>query len=227
MILSFHHPVLLLRFFGFLGLFAAIPSLASLEFETTSKSFKCHPLQASETLEFNFTNTGSAPVTILELKPGCGCTSGKVDKKTYAPGEAGRIHLTFDLSKRLGAQRKGIAVLTDGSPKKGIPLYISTTIPKTYAPSVRRLTWASGEERTPKSCILRSEHKNPFPLEKAVALREGIKVDLKPIRAGYEYELTVKPDPGLEGVLIPIKIHPQKPEGMGQVRLFTIYALVK
>jgi len=52
-------------------------------------------------------------------------------------------------------------------------------------------------------------------------------VELKIIRDGYEYELIVKTSADLKSILIPIIIHPAKPEALDKVKTFTIYALVK
>lgn len=200
-------------------------AVAGLEWKTTTQEVTVHPLQASATLEFGFTNTGDEPVTILELKPDCGCLLGKVDKQTIEPGESGTVRVTFDLQGRVGDQRKGIAVATDDHPDKPIKLYVSTTIPKVYAISPERLTWVGGQ-REPQSFSLVNVSKTPYRLEKAVSSQNGISIELKPMREGFEYELIVTPDPKLGKTLVPIIIYPEKPEGMDEVRTFTVYALV-
>ena len=214
-------------FVFFLCSFEAIPSFASLEWETTSKNITVHPLQTSATIEYNFINISSDSVTIIELKPSCGCTSGSVDKVTYAPTESGTVYLTFNLEKREGAQRKGISIKTSDSPTKPVMLYVSTNIHPTYKFSVKRLTWVAGENRAPKSCRITNAHEASFRLAKAVPAREGVEVELKPIREGYEYELVVTPSLDLKNTLIPISIHPEIPDGLTKVRIFTIYALLK
>lgn len=224
--LWFNSPAHLLFLLSLCSL-AAIPSFADLEWQSTSKSFTVHPLQASQAIGFPFTNTGSEPITILKLQPGCGCLSGTVEKKEYAVGESGIIHVTFNLEKRLGAQRKGIAVKTSDNPKKPTTLYVGTSIPKTYTSSVKRLIWSAGEEHAAKSCRLTNHHKDPFRLIKAVPAREDVKLELKPIREGYEYELIVQPSASLKNVVIPIRIHPEIPEGLDKVKTFTVYALLK
>lgn len=211
----------------FMCLFVVNSLFAGLDWEGTSKSIQVHPLQATETVEFSFTNTGSDPVTILELKPGCGCITGKVDKKEYAPGEAGVVQVCFDMEKRQGAQRKGVAVKTSDAPDKPVTLYVSTTIPKTYMTPVKRLTWANGEERYAKIFCINNAHKDPFKLVKSIPAREGVTVELKLIKEGYEYELIVTPSPDLKNVIIPIEIIPECPVGVDKVKTFTVYALLK
>lgn len=217
-----------LSFLCFLCTFVVNSGFSALEWQTTSKNITVHPLQASAIIDFPFTNTGPDSITILELKPGCGCTSGSVEKKEYAPGESGVIHVTFNLEKRLGAQRKGISVKTSEDSKKSTTLYVSTSIPKTYAPSVKRLIWKSGEERKRKSCRITNAHKDPFRLVKSVPVRDGLEIELKPIREGYEYELIVQPtSTDLKNILIPITIHPEIPDGLDKTKTFTVYALLK
>ena len=45
---------------------------------------------------FGFRNTGAEPVTITKLEPSCGCLQPKIEKTTYAPGEAGTFYLRSD-----------------------------------------------------------------------------------------------------------------------------------
>lgn len=42
---------------------------------------------------FGFTNRSSREVTILELRPSCGCLQPRLDKKTFAPNESGEFWL--------------------------------------------------------------------------------------------------------------------------------------
>lgn len=51
---------------------AANPSIAGLTWDTTSKTIEVHPLQASETLYFRFSNDGSDAIEIVELDKGSG-----------------------------------------------------------------------------------------------------------------------------------------------------------
>jgi hypothetical protein len=36
--------------------------------------------------KYRFSNTGTYPVTIIEVQPSCGCTTVQLAKKEYAPG---------------------------------------------------------------------------------------------------------------------------------------------
>lgn len=217
----------LINLCSFFSLFVASTSLAALEWKTTTQKIEVHPLQVSAVVPFEFTNTGDKPVTITKLKPNCGCITGEVDKKTYDPGESGSVDVVFNLIGRQGTQHKGIAVTTDAQPTKPVQLYIDTVVPKSYTPSVKRIVWASGEDHAPKTIRLTNSSRSAFPLEKALPSTDGVAVELKMIRDGFEYDLVITPEAGLTRTLVPIIIHPAKPDGMDEVRTYTVYALVK
>jgi len=42
-----------------------------------------------------FTNTGKTPVSVLDIKPSCGCVATSLEKFDYAPGESGEIKNNF------------------------------------------------------------------------------------------------------------------------------------
>src|SRR5690606_17831127 len=65
---------------------------------------------------FTFTNAGEEPVTILSVLTGCGCTVAKLEKKTYAPGEAGRLDVTFAPEGKGGTHTKYITVRSAPAP---------------------------------------------------------------------------------------------------------------
>ena len=65
------------------------------------------------TVSYLFRNTGSGPLTITQVKPACGCTVPELAKKTYMPGEAGSLDVTFDPKGKKGALARSITIFTD------------------------------------------------------------------------------------------------------------------
>lgn len=208
-----------------LSLFAAQHSVAGLRWETTSETIEVHPLQASVIVPFRFSNDGTGTIEILELEPTCGCTSGNIGKRMYQPGEGGVVEVLFNLEKREGLQRKGIAVKTSDS--KETTLYVGTNIQPSFQVSPKRLVWEAGEVRAGKSFRIVNQNERPFLLERAVPARDGLAVELVTKKEGFEYELVVVPDPELKNVLIPVDIYPEPPECVNQVKRFTAYVLLK
>ncbi len=69
-------------------------------------------------VSFRFRNTGTKPLIIESVRPGCGCTVADYPKEPIAPGEEGEITGSFDSNGRENLQRKEITVTanTKGSP---------------------------------------------------------------------------------------------------------------
>ncbi|MFY1048292.1 DUF1573 domain-containing protein [Chryseobacterium sp. GP-SGM7] len=55
---------------------------------------------------YEVTNTGTNPLIISEVKPGCGCTAPEFTKDPIMPGKKGKITLSFDSSNFDGAVNK-------------------------------------------------------------------------------------------------------------------------
>ena len=61
-------------------------------------------------VSFRFKNTGTKPLVIESVRPGCGCTVADYPKEPIAPGGEGEITGSFDSQGRENLQRKEIAV---------------------------------------------------------------------------------------------------------------------
>lgn len=55
---------------------------------------------------YEITNTGTNPLIISEVKPGCGCTAPDFTKDPIMPGKKGKITLSFDSTNFDGAVQK-------------------------------------------------------------------------------------------------------------------------
>lgn len=64
------------------------------------------------TKDFVVKNTGSLPLKIAEVKPGCGCMKAKFDK-SVAPGGVGKISLTVDTTSFKTAISKSATVVSN------------------------------------------------------------------------------------------------------------------
>ena len=69
---------------------------------------------------FEALNTGNADLLFLSVKPSCGCTTPKYDKKPIRPGKKGSIEVVFDTKKRTGKQRKTVLVVTNTEPSNTV-----------------------------------------------------------------------------------------------------------
>lgn len=53
-------------------------------------------LGAKAQIKYSFKNTGSNPLYIINVQPGCGCTVAEYPKEAIAPGETGVVVAGFD-----------------------------------------------------------------------------------------------------------------------------------
>lgn len=68
--------------------------------------------------EFTFTNTGDANLVIVEATADCGCTVPEYPTKPIAPGEKGKIKVTYNPLYRPGGFTKVITVRSNAKQKK-------------------------------------------------------------------------------------------------------------
>ncbi len=59
---------------------------------------------------FKFTNTGNAPLIVVNAKSSCGCTVPTWTKEPVAPGEEGSMQVKFNTNGKPNAQTKSITV---------------------------------------------------------------------------------------------------------------------
>lgn len=93
---------------------------AVLEFAEDSHDFGIVKEGKKVTHEYVFTNTGEAPLIVLQVTASCGCTTPEYSRKPVAPGEKGRIQVVFDSEGQVGRQHKIITVVTNA--REGVAL---------------------------------------------------------------------------------------------------------
>jgi len=75
------------------------------------------------THDFVLTNNSNRPVTILTVKPSCGCTTPEWTREPILPGKSGIIRAQYDPQYRPGFFHKSLTVTTDYN-SQPITLYI-------------------------------------------------------------------------------------------------------
>jgi hypothetical protein len=134
-----------LKFRLFLAAWACVAlaagARAELRFKATTIQLKAEVGQEVLRGRFEFTNAGAGPVSIVEVKAACGCTSGIPEKRTYAAGEAGAISAAFTIGERTGHQAKTLIVRTDEKRGALYELTIVTDIPPFITLDPRLLLW--------------------------------------------------------------------------------------
>jgi len=78
---------------------------------------------------FEVLNTGKADLLLQSVKPSCGCTMPKYDKKPIRPGKTGTIEVVFNTKGRPGKQRKTVTVVTNTEPPNTVLIFSCDVIP--------------------------------------------------------------------------------------------------
>src|SRR6202007_656266 len=104
---------LTMKFILLLFLGSVTPIFAQLKWDQPQQKLSVKPGEKAVTAKYRFTNNSTSPVTIVDVRPSCGCTTATLAKKTYAPGESGEIDATFSFAGHVGHQEKWIYVSTN------------------------------------------------------------------------------------------------------------------
>ncbi len=95
-------------------------STPAIQFEKTEHDFG-KILQGEQlTYTFRFKNVGDAPLIITSVEKTCGCTSPTYSKEPIAPGQDGKVTITYDSKGHKGFQNKRIIVNANTNPSETI-----------------------------------------------------------------------------------------------------------
>jgi len=82
----------------------------SIEWQQQAINFGKIPEGQKLDVVYHFKNTGTKPLIISKVEPGCGCTVVETPTAPVAPGKEGVIKGSFDSNNRSGTQHKSIFV---------------------------------------------------------------------------------------------------------------------
>ncbi|MDZ7879072.1 MAG: DUF1573 domain-containing protein [Saprospiraceae bacterium] len=89
---------------------------AHAEFDVMTINMGTIKEDAVEERYFEFTNTGTTNLEILECRGSCGCTQPRAESSVVAPGERSKIYVKYVALNKVGPQRPVITLTTNGSP---------------------------------------------------------------------------------------------------------------
>ena len=84
-------------------------AMAKFKWEQTTHNFGKIAQRKPVAAIFVFTNTGSTPLVISNVRGSCGCTVTKYTKEAIAPGKTGNVKATFNAAA-MGAFNKSVRV---------------------------------------------------------------------------------------------------------------------
>ena len=166
---------------------------AELKWDKPVQSFQRTPADGEIEVRFTFRNAGAAPVTIKTLRPSCGCTTAHLEKKTFAPGEAGEVVAHFAFGDRKGPHRKTVEVRTDDAPTEPLLLDLRVNIhdPLTIAPAL--VFWKRGEPGEAKTVQLTADAGQHVRIKSVASSNPRLPAKLETIKVGEQYVVSVTP----------------------------------
>ena len=188
--------------YAFIGLLPALAlaphswaETATLTFKNKTVETNAEPGAKQLTMVFPFENKSNETIEITKQAAACACLGAtfKDDKKTYAPGEKGELTAKFKLGNFYGTVSKQVLLWQkgDANNKPSIILTTRVTIPELISLTPRTLSWDIGGESKTQTCKITVTHKKPIHITKIARTNNNFTPELKTIRDGWEYELTV------------------------------------
>ncbi len=170
-------------------------SWAGLTWEKDDVDLKVEIGQEVARTSYLFTNTGTHSISVLAVKPSCGCVATNLEKLEYAPGESGEIKVTFDLEmdKDQSVQDRTIQVTTSDAPDSPKTLRLKVTVPEAVLVSPETLVWRHGKPPKPKEAIIKAG-----PGIEAISLTQtsqngNFSVEIQPNGNGQSYRVKITP----------------------------------
>ncbi len=104
-------------YLGLLAVLLLVPGIAgaqaSLSFDDSKKSFGFVKKGEVVTLEYPFANTGTEPLVITDAKVECSCTSVVYPTQPIAPGQKGKVTVTFDTKSVYDRQDRVVEIISN------------------------------------------------------------------------------------------------------------------
>jgi hypothetical protein len=132
-----------------------------------------------------FKNSGDKTLEISGVKASCGCTTGKLVKKTYEPGEEGSVDITFNPKGKSGKQTKSVR-FTSNDPEANVrSVTFTATIASVMAttPTQALFMYKDGKyDKTSQAISITNNHSDTMRILSADSRNDSIIVnDFEPI----------------------------------------------
>lgn len=171
-------------------MFASICSClhARLEFAIDEINDSIEDIVPFYNFTYKFSNIGSTPIKILDIKTSCICTIPSTKKNIFMPNESGEITGYINISDKAGLQETIITVYTDSisQPQKKLFLKINIINPIEIKPHV--LFWPKCDNNNIEKTIHISNNNN-WKLHNTIYNRELFAIKIKKKSNGSEIKV--------------------------------------
>lgn len=144
--------------------------------------------------DFTLTNTGTAPLVIMDVNPSCGCTTIEHWPTRLEPGQTGAIQVRFDSTDFHGEVAKWIGVTSNDPAQPQAVLTLTATIsnPIELTPANAIFTPIAGSlARESKTIRITNHTGKPLLLSAPESASRAFVAELKTVLPENEFELDV------------------------------------
>ena len=202
----------------------AVCARAELTLDVPVIELKPKPEDEEVETTFKFRNAGDKPVKILGLESACSCLSAELDKTEYKPGEEGAGRASFKVSTFVGRHEKYVTVSTDDPKQPEWKVNFVLEVPAVVDIKPKTLQWFIGDEPRAKSCLVQFLSEEPMKILKVTPTRENVAYEVKELKEGREYLITVTPKSTHDVTMGALKIETNSriPKYQNQLAFFSI-----
>jgi hypothetical protein len=201
----------------------AAPAFAQLQWEKPWQEFQRNPADSHLETTFAFQNTGPNVITIKSIRSSCGCTTARLAKKVFAPGERGELTAKFTFGDRRGAHRKMITVKTDDGQQQELNFVVDICEALTVAPAL--VFWKVGQPAEPRTIQLSAKPGTLVRIKGVTSSNPRLTATLQTIKAGEQYVVSVKPADTAQKEAAQLTVQTDYPPDAP--RAYTIHARIK
>jgi hypothetical protein len=191
---AFRSEISSMKLWPFIFYFCVSSAFAQLSWDKTEQSFDATPEDGSVIARYKFTNTSSRPIKIQSVLTSCGCTTAALAKNEYAPGESGEIDTRYAFFGHTGKQDKKKMVSTSAAPGEPVILKLHVNIQERVSVAPQLVLWRVGEQPGPKAMRIVIGGDTPVKVLSVTSDNPAIKVSLREVKPGKEYEAQVTPE---------------------------------
>lgn len=200
-----------------------VSARAALSWETTRVEAVADARDTRFEAVFPFRNAGERPVTVLDVRASCGCTTPQLARRRYEPGEGGEVRALFEFGDRVGRQQKTVTVVTDDAPGQPVTLVLAVTIPEPLVLNRGRLRWARGAAASAQTVLIGIDPAATVSDLRAEVDGDAVTATVVPLANGG-YRLSVEPRTTADAWRATVRVVATV---NGRVRVQPVYAFVR
>ena len=164
-------------------------------FENAVHNFGTVSPSSVNACEFKFKNTGTGLLKILDVHAPCGCTTPKLEKKEFPPGQSGNISVKYRAPNAARFDTKQVYVTTNipENPKVAMTIKANIVAQVSAEPDKLELSLRQPNAACP-NLIIASNDRKPFSIKKIESTGDCIAVDFNSVRQATRFVLQPKVD---------------------------------